>query len=468
MHHHGCNEPYGPGSSGSYQPSEWDKSPSSTGSAFQPISFATNMIKSTRNTLFSSTNWSNSMDKLCVDGIEKASACDIKNQDIEKPCSQPVKDVSWIEARRKANSKRSAHKVVSREYNTKLATKHGFDRSSRAAMCAAWSEHSSQPQCSADDEPGVLGQIRSFFSGFSHSGSESVLATTAETPAQMADVLPSQSRLWDRSFEDKANNCCQEDDEDDACSPSVSDGQSSIFMSASCGSDPSDDDTRDVSRSCNVSKNRGKSLKRATSSAKAKPLKRTTSPRKGGSIKRAKSQRRPISPVKEKHLETVISPKEPAPSKVKSVPDKDSPIAKVPFLTKTVLSDPPTSEIKADKPGETPRQGRARQRCRLRKSRSKLTTNTDASKCSQSHLPVENSGIHSPTSEKPVSEKCAAGSSVTHTIKRARDNDSNQHVKHLPQVGYQTVHGVGDINKNSAGATDADSEESWIVITPAK
>ncbi|GFS08353.1 hypothetical protein ElyMa_004754700 [Elysia marginata] len=442
----------------SYIPSEWDQSPPFTGSAFQPVLCATNLIDKTRTLLYSSTNWSNSAEK-------KHGRARVGQRTCEK--RRLVENGLWKEIEMEPRSKKLAMSSVSWRQNSKDTGK-TRDRNGRLS-----------PECSPgrpvynteedEHEHGVLGQLKSFFSGFSNSGSESGFAAPGVTPAQMTDLPTPSSVTWDEPFEDKANNCCQlEDGEDDAYCPSVSDGQSSVFMSASCGSDTSDDDTRDVSRSCKHSCSRRHSLKRTVSPEKGNKFKRNKSTGKGGSLKSGMLKGRSKSSDKEprpNNLQNQVSF-----TQSKNVADRE----KLQCNDKQVITDinPPVQEIDVLEHKQIPHQGRARQRCRLRKSEPKLTTNPNVSKSTLSHEKVQDlSGITARPEETHMGNSLAVP--VLQGPQDTNDHDIYKKLARcrrtpIPGSGYNgAVTSVGDANKNSTCATDTDSEESWIVITPA-
>ncbi|GFN80530.1 hypothetical protein PoB_000703600 [Plakobranchus ocellatus] len=454
------------GSSESFVPSDWDKSPSSTISTARSQPYASNITSGTETLLFSTMNLSNSKKTF----KEKIPDTGCENNDSMRHLEELVGHENWNEVEIRAQNPKFIHRYeVDKSDNIKKLNRNYLSTESKAQ-----SEYSSQCPPSVENDPGVMGSIRSFFSGLTQSGSESGLLITPGSPAQLVDVLPSQSRLWDKSSDDKANNCCQDDEERDCiCCPSVSDGHSSLFMSASCGSDTSDDDNRNVSQGFNQSSSQAGSFKREVS---PDDLKRIRSPckkaQKGITYTKTKRALKEFESAKTALSTDIQTSKLVTPSWKVTFNKQEANCKKLPLSEESSLNEKTIS----DEHKETYHSSRTRQRCRQRRSRSKLTVVTsNTSKNAYSPLATR-TFEKALVSEKLLEKKCRplAPPKTSEGDKGLTTSsmDLKSPIYPMNSLNARKKSFISkrekDVNKNSTEFTDTDSEESWIVIIPSK
>ncbi|RUS80874.1 hypothetical protein EGW08_011345 [Elysia chlorotica] len=434
--------------------SDWDKSPSSTGSAMPPMLFASNLIDRTKTLLYSSKNWSNSSEK-----------ARIGEQVGEHYCKKEgsVQRDDWEKIQMGVKSPNLPSQAFSFKQNNNV-DQQSLHTNRLSAVPGPFSEYSSHPLCNVEYDPGPLIPFTTFCNDDFPKGTQE---SDHKTAARRANTVTDQSGICERSFADKMFSRYQDGEVEDACCKSVSDG--SIF--ASCGSDISDDDNRNVSRSLNHSYLTGHSRKHITSAATAKPFRRNTSPDMAVPLKRNMSKVRSRSKVKELHYEYSSFPN--PVSKFNSAFEKNF------YSREIVLSENTTShaEIEAKQQFDTSySEGRARPRRRMEIPRSQppVTPDLRSSRGSEPISTAGNLGSQAPLPDMLLSENrptlppSHASSVIVNqapNMKMYKKCTDPRQITY-PISDYQAVSQMVDVNQSSTIARDADSEESWIVIGP--
>lgn len=429
--------------------SDWDKSPSSTGSAFPPILYAANLIDKTK-TYLCSTNWSNST-------VKEQSQTKLK----ELTCKRkiPRKDNSCKGKGVKGISGQMILSAVPVQQCDKDAEK-SLDKSDQlSSPYSRWSLPST--------EDGVLDQLKSIFNGLSESESR---FTTSEGKSSLMDDFKTPHRIWDLPLKKAADNRCEKDDEDDIDCPSISDDQSSsVFMSASCGSDASDDDTRDAGQSLKNPCARRRSAKRKVSPEKLKSNTRNVSLSKNELRKRSLSKGNTKSSNKELHAENAFPTMQISLTKPKNKLGKQISFDNEnKFIS---VTNPSVDQIKVGLEKSSSYQGRARQKSRLCRSKSKLSANSTLLDNTEPREKTNELNFQIVDLERPHQENCLTVIPL-HGPRDKIDRDTYKQLLHyhrtpIPGSHRAAVTNEGNANKNSTYATDTDSEESWIVITPS-